>query len=308
MAHENGFSMNIKSSCAPSPFNRNGHNFISLQNKSKYSVILTNKNRTQCDVELFIDQERMGKWRINPSSSITIERPSGINRQFMFVEENSADAWDGHVTPGAHINGLISAKFYPEKEYYNNAHQVDEVDDSNEFKSTMPHMKGFAFNEPIRFRQNSCYGAQCIRASAGSRGSVMNESLNMAPLTNSMSRTDNYNNNFKSGATVLNGRSKQNFGKVSPIKDIDTHLITKLTLRLVVEDDNTVYPLHSRPRIPEPPRIDRIGLFLDQMHYVNPLDDVFPQYGTINQPVRGRSSLIDTFGEWENNGKGGPWM
>jgi hypothetical protein len=241
MTHENGFSMTINSSCVPSSFNRKGHNFVFLQNKSKYSVILTNRNITQCDVELFIDQEKMGKWRINPSSSITIERPSGINRQFMFVEENCADACDGHVTSGTHRNGLVSAIFFPEKEYYNNAHQVDEViDPSNLFSSAAPNIKGFAFNAPTRLRENSCYGAQCIRASVGSRGSVMNESLNLYPSSNFMlsGNSINYNDNYKSGATILNGQSKQNFGKVSPITDIDRSLITKIMLKIVVKNDN----------------------------------------------------------------------
>lgn len=287
MAHKNGFSISVKSNSHPTAFHRDNYWFVALKNRSKYSVVLTNDNPTRCDVELFIDKEKMGKWRINPHSSITIERPSGVNKQFMFVEEDGSEAWAGRVTPGAHKNGLITAKFYPELDMdYILNNKVDEVIDNDsfpKFNSAAPNIKGFAFNAPTQTRLNNCYGAQCIRSSLGSRGSVMNESINgIAPLSNSM--IDGYvpphlsygnTNNFKSGATVLNGTSRQNFGKVSAIKNVDELHITHLNIRLVVEEDTTIYPLHSRcSRNPEPPRIDR----------VDPLDKFFPQYEPIHRP------------------------
>lgn len=247
MSSKNGFSVDVK-------VNRshkykvcdNGYNYVPLANKSRYSVILRNDNVTRCDVELFIDNIKMGKWRIEPYSTIELNRPANTDNQFYFVSEHGVDAELGCVRPGSHSNGLVTAKFYPEM-YVNSPNVVD--DGHIQFNSAIPHVNGLEFNAPTRVQSN-CYGAQCFRAALGSRASVMNE--HVAPPGGSY--------NFSSGATVLKGKSNQKFGRLPPLAIIDSLRVTEISLRLVVENtpfDDTVYPLtHGSARSRIPPRVD----------------------------------------------------
>ena len=54
-----------------------------LPDRSQYKLKLTNGHETNCDAEIFIDGETIGKWRITPYSTITIERPANINRKLI---------------------------------------------------------------------------------------------------------------------------------------------------------------------------------------------------------------------------------
>jgi len=248
-----GFSINIK--VDGSMVNGDTHirkDYIPLNNGTWYTVVLNNRNPTKCDVELFIDKIKMGKWRIKPYSYIEIDRPVNTDKRFYFVEENSTDASFGNVVAGSNSNGLITATFYPEYGMDGMIYS-DMVATCN---STGPNMLGF--NVPTRIPSN-CYGAQCTRASYGSSASVMNENLSGAPLCM---------NSYRSGATVLKGTSNQTFGKLPPITDIDTHKITDLSVRLVVDRylSDRVYPLSGARNVP--PRIDSAVRYDDYVENV----------------------------------------
>jgi len=93
---------------------QNGFRYVAIPHNTEYSVRLSNKTFKRCNVELFIDKEFIGKWRINEYSSIVIERPSKSMRKFTFVKENTHEADMGNVMNGSFNNGLIEAKFIPE--------------------------------------------------------------------------------------------------------------------------------------------------------------------------------------------------
>ena len=247
MNSRNGFSVNVKVDRSyQNKLRENGYNYVPLTNGSWYSVVLQNDNSTRCDVELFIDDIKMGKWRIDPHNSVELNRPTNTDNKFYFVEENGMDAALGNVVAGSQSNGVITATFYPE-EYVD---RPIAVDDYLQFNTVVPSVNGLEFNAPTR-AQNNCYGAQCFRAALGSGASVMNE--HVAPLSRSYS--------YGSGATVLKGRSNQRFGRSPPLVNIDSSRVTELSLRLVVDRNrynDTVRPLtYGDPvRAHRPPRVD----------------------------------------------------
>lgn len=252
MKSMNGFSIDIKVSGSVIDGHRQiRKDYVSLGNGTWYTVVLNNLNPTRCDVEVFIDNVKMGKWRIKPYSYIEVDRPVNTDKKFYFVEEHSTDAWFGNVVAGSDSNGLISATFYPERDSYITVNADMFVN------SVGPNMR--SFNAPTRISSN-CYGAQCTRASYGSSASVMNENLSGAPLC-----TDNY----RSGATVLKGISNQTFGKLPPITDIDINRITDLSVRLIVDRHfpERVYPLSGVGRN-VPPRIDSAVHYGDYVSHV----------------------------------------
>lgn len=115
--NQNEYNIQIEtSSGAVSSHTENGHRYVPLKHSTEYKVRLTNPTSTRCNVVLSIDQKTMGKWRINPYSSIVLERPSDSSRKFIFVKENSFEAGMGGVRSGSFSNGLIEAKFIPERE------------------------------------------------------------------------------------------------------------------------------------------------------------------------------------------------
>jgi hypothetical protein len=199
----------------------------------------------------------MGKWRLNGHDSISIERPSKMNKKFKFVKENSFEATVGGITTGANKNGLIRAVFYPEN-LQSRSNYVNEVDDYDSYGDIplSSATKGFMFNTPTRTTQNNCYGAQCFRASTGSAGSVMNESLGVNSYGLNNARRSS------SGGTILTGRSNQNFGKTSAIKDINHSKVTTLYTRLTVNEYEPVdvtpiwYASDRAPDMVPPPRVD----------------------------------------------------
>lgn len=88
--------------------------FRTLTNGQEYTVICRNHLGQRCDVEVSVDGLAVGKWRIDPYSEICIERPAGVERKFTFVQEGSSLAATAGLVPHSN-NGLITAKFYPEK-------------------------------------------------------------------------------------------------------------------------------------------------------------------------------------------------
>lgn len=98
----------------------NGHKYYPIRHNTEYSVKLDNNTDKRCNVVLFIDGKEMGIWRINAYSNILLERSSKSSRKFTFVRENSWQAMQGNVIGGTFKNGLVEAKFIPEKVNFRN--------------------------------------------------------------------------------------------------------------------------------------------------------------------------------------------
>ena len=116
MVHLNSYSVEIVSNDSPvRNFIRDRGNYVALRHNSEYKLEITNNRGTRCDVVIWIDDEKVGVWRLDGYQSATIERPVGTSRRFTFVREGSQQARFGEIVTGNTNNGLIKAVFTPEK-------------------------------------------------------------------------------------------------------------------------------------------------------------------------------------------------
>lgn len=106
----NNFSVRI-----PQGIEQSG-GYVELEHKTQYTLVLTNARPTRCDAEVEIDGKRVGVWRLQQQSSISLERPAHDSGRFTFykvdtIEGKKAglDAFDSHT-------GLIKVTFTPEVE------------------------------------------------------------------------------------------------------------------------------------------------------------------------------------------------
>jgi hypothetical protein len=181
---------------------KNGHEYIALKHNSEYSLKLSNHSHNRCDTSVIIDGRSVGKFRIDPYSTIHIERPATHKRKFVFLEENSGDAYRAGITEGRYANGAVSVTFYPEKEEYRMC------------------------------RCNDCY--------SGSADMGFNNSLTHRSYSLDSKSASNFNymsvNSLSAGATALGDRSSQLFTSVSPLKEIDYSGKRTIAFRMVVDD------------------------------------------------------------------------
>lgn len=195
------------------PITRNGHKYYSLRHRETYKVVLYNDSDRRVNAELYIDGERMGKWRINSFSHITIERPTDVNRKFVFVKENSWEASMGDVQSGKSSNGLIEVKFIPEK--------------ANRFE-------GSYFNMVNTSGSICGYKNECVR---GSKNAIDNQFLS----TNSFKDGYNYEADFSSGATVLGENSLQRFGEADSMTEDRSKIVIKRVRLLLDLNESTPF-------------------------------------------------------------------
>jgi hypothetical protein len=114
----NNFSMEVVSDdFSVRKVTKNDSHYYVLPNRSTYKLRLSNNTSNRSDVTISIDSVEVGKWRINPYRSILIERPSNIDRKFVFVADNSHIARSNGIIAGDDKNGLIKVVFEPE-DYY----------------------------------------------------------------------------------------------------------------------------------------------------------------------------------------------
>lgn len=213
------FTLSIDASRAK-PFRRNGYDYVSLPSGTEYAVELHNHHNQRCDVELYIDGQRVGGWIAPAYETLRIERPSGERRKFTFFEEHSDVARSTGARVGSSKNGLVSAIFKPRKE--------EEAEE--EIFTSLRGASGRA-SSPQRSRATS--------------------SMSVAAPVMSMARKQS----FEAGVTVLGNNSDQTFGKGRRLRDdeIDWHLATEVSIRLVVADDQPLY-IPISPSYP--PRLD----------------------------------------------------
>lgn len=116
MVTVNGFSVEVVSTGGP--FNSPNSNYIVLPNKTEYSLRLCNHHNTNCDVYVKIDGQKIGGWKIQANSCITIERPGDDAHRFTFFSETSPEAIGANINVGGPNNGLVEVTFYPRRPYY----------------------------------------------------------------------------------------------------------------------------------------------------------------------------------------------
>jgi hypothetical protein len=180
-------------------------NYYALPDHSDYSIRIENNKNVRCDVEITIDNESVGQWRLRPYSSAIIRRPAEIDRKFVFVSDTSHDAFLLGAIHGDSRNGLITVTFKPERVYRPCCFCEHHVTDW--------------MYEPI-----GAFSSTLRNASNGIRGNLFDECQ--------MKSMD-------SGVTILGGSSGQSFSTASPIYDYDSLNETKIHVRLVVNKNSS---------------------------------------------------------------------
>lgn len=90
-------------------------NYVAMEHNSEYTLTLQNYLDTICDANVSIDGRSVGKFRIDPQSSIQIERPASQNRKFVFLRDDSGEADRAGITSNKYMNGVVVVEFIPEK-------------------------------------------------------------------------------------------------------------------------------------------------------------------------------------------------
>lgn len=215
------FTVDIRSPSAHR-FTRNGHTYVSLDNYSEYSIVISNNHHTRCDAVVHVDGKEIGTWAIHAYTSITLDRPANTRRRFTFVSETSQAAKRTGAIVGHELNGIVSVIFKPAK--MQPVYQA--ISYSTQRSSSPRRMASPRSSSPSRMSSppgRTSYGMSSPRR-------------------------------MSSGVTVLGDRSDQTFGTERALEDreIDWPLSTEISLRLVVNDDKYA-PLTSSSY---PPRLN----------------------------------------------------
>lgn len=91
------------------------NSYFILPHNTEYQIILSNQHSVRTDATIYIDNTNIGTWRINPLTSITVERPAQAQKKFVLLKEGTREATNagiGHFDS----NGLIRVVFKPEIE------------------------------------------------------------------------------------------------------------------------------------------------------------------------------------------------
>jgi hypothetical protein len=249
----NGFALTILSDNNIRKYTEDGYYYYALPHMSEYKLRLTNNRNARCDAIVSIDGEKVGTWRVNSNSSISISRPAKVDRKFTLAKENSYQANSAGIFSGSYSNGLIKVEFKPEKNNFEYLEDVA-VADCNE----CVHKKSYS----LQNMSNNSFGNNQMNESLKCRGLGVRQGAESMSASASLSFDGSYSGakSVTTGATILGESSGQKFRNVTPIYDVDFDNFTTINARLVVENEKKYVSIHNaihhRNNIPAPPRVD----------------------------------------------------
>ena len=219
----NKYAVRLLTNTEVNHIKQNNYNYFLIPDRSQYKLKLTNNRETRCDAEIFIDGESVGKWRINPYSTITIERPANINRKFMFMTEKKGYplnkkyfSIEKKLFHSDYCFGLITVVFKPE--FFTSC-----MTRSSPYIATPTFynedMVSWSDVTPI---YKTDYTMNAGSEYTGSAGSVKKSShifLN--------------NDIYPTGKTILGGGTDQEFNPIAKLQTVDKNNITIINFRLL---------------------------------------------------------------------------
>jgi hypothetical protein len=112
MASLNGFSVKV-----PECLSETSENYVVMRHGQQYSLNLSNRHKEDghgkpCDVEIYIDDEFCGTYRIESGQSMVLERPEHSNQRFTAYRIDSEEAKIAKIDHNKSM-GLIRAVFRP---------------------------------------------------------------------------------------------------------------------------------------------------------------------------------------------------
>jgi hypothetical protein len=183
----------------------NGYDYYAFKDGTAYNIRMENNHNTRCDAEVNIDNEHVGTWRIEPNSTINVDRPVNIDKKFTFVEENG-ELFNRAGARQKNENGLIKIVFKPEQKTYS-------------------------------MEVTNSYGSGEFLGRARAKQTNGNfDSEEYKPLDLLSTNTKGFGSNYKQGATILGEQSNQRFVNANEIRRYDNENITTINARLVIDD------------------------------------------------------------------------
>jgi hypothetical protein len=91
--------------------------YVQMRHGTQYTILLRNESVVRCDAEVYIDNQKVGTWRIDGGKQIQLERPAHDTGRFTFYQVGSSEGDTAGIRAGD-ANGLIRVVFKPEIERY----------------------------------------------------------------------------------------------------------------------------------------------------------------------------------------------
>lgn len=217
-------------------------NIFPLKHGTEYSIYLQNNHADlDADADIYIDSEKIGRFRIRKKEAVKIERPGAIAQKFTFYKEGSVEAVDACIGRGKLTNGNIRIEFLLEKKHT----WVYRCDGTILKKDVGYDHWGIVGNPggPIRTESDTYHVPTTDRIyynAAPSYNMENNITRGIRPLTN---QCFNQTTGYESGGTGLGLFSDQTFRKVSEL-DYDYDKKTVINLRLVIGEKSPT-PIRS---------------------------------------------------------------
>jgi hypothetical protein len=220
MVSLNGFSVKV-----PECLSETSENHVVMRHGQQYSLKLSNhhkedKHGKPCDVEVYIDDEFCGSYRIPSGESITLERPEHSNQRFTAYRIDSEEAKIAKIDHNKSM-GLIRAVFRPGNKPSININWPREQILPN--KPWIPGVYSYAVSDWDTL----------------STPMFSSISYNSVSTSNAEFSSDNRSytsRNLVGGGTGLSGQSNQEFGEIDALEY--TSPATSIYLRLTFENES----------------------------------------------------------------------
>lgn len=89
--------------------------YVHMKHGTQYTILLQNESNRRCDAEVYLDDQQVGIWRINPFTTARIERPVHDHGRFTFYQVGTSEAIKAGISKN-NSNGLILVLFKPERQ------------------------------------------------------------------------------------------------------------------------------------------------------------------------------------------------
>jgi|SRR5579871_579423 len=204
--------------------NKDGAYYVPVNNGSHYKIRVSNFHNKRCDAIISVDGEDIGTFRLRSYQVASIERPGDTDKKFTFYREDSTIAQISGVEEGKEQNGLISVRFIPER-----SRKIYVQTIGPEYQS-----KGFRLGSPSGLPQAPS-GLLTSAAPASSYQGNQSTYLKSSSQPVSMAMPMASEQKYSSGATVLKGKSYQEFG-IADDMDLDYSKEVIIMVRLVIKE------------------------------------------------------------------------
>ena len=224
--------------------------YVELSHGQVYTVRLKNDRDVRCDVQLEIDGQDIGTWRLNSHEGLTLERPAHDDGRFTFYKVGSPESQKAGLDSGNPNLGLVKAMFTPEKQY-----------PPFSWERRTDRRKGFPYNpykgDPYwsTYDGSHLVGRTYSMATDNSIGASLsaNNAGDVPIAMASMLTVESQAKGLSAGGTGLSGKSDQQFVSTYAL-NYDYSQQTTIHLRLVHGDSSEPRPLTSHST-PIPPTI-----------------------------------------------------